>query len=120
MLASALLDAIVDPGVLSGDITYHPPDGSPINILDLDKQGLKELRWEEISMVFQGAMSSFNPVRKIRTHFVETLDAHDYDIDEGMERTRGILEDLYLDPDRVLDSYPHELSGGMNSARSSP
>ncbi|ELZ15427.1 peptide ABC transporter ATPase [Haloterrigena salina JCM 13891] len=113
MLASALLDAIVDPGVLYGDITYHPPDGSPIDILDLDKQGLKELRWEEISMVFQGAMSSFNPVRKIRTHFVETLDAHDYDIDEGIERTEGILEDLYLDPDRVLDSYPHELSGGM-------
>ncbi|SEW31342.1 dipeptide ABC transporter ATP-binding protein [Natrinema salifodinae] len=113
MLASALLDAIVDPGALFGDITYYPPDDDPIDILDLDKQGLKELRWEEISMVFQGAMSSFNPVRKIRTHFVETLDAHDYDIDEGMERTRGILEDLYLDPERVLDSYPHELSGGM-------
>ncbi|MFP8953487.1 ABC transporter ATP-binding protein [Natrialbaceae archaeon A-arb3/5] len=113
MLASALLDAIVDPGVLYGDITYHPSDGSPINILDLDKQGLKELRWEEISMVFQGAMSSFNPVRKIKTHFVETLDAHDYDIDAGMERTRGILEDLYLDPERILESYPHELSGGM-------
>ncbi|ELY97735.1 ABC transporter ATP-binding protein [Natrialba aegyptia] len=113
MLASALLDAIVDPGVLYGDITYYPADGGPINILDLDKQGLKELRWEEISMVFQGAMSSFNPVRKLRTHFVETLDAHDYDIDEGMDRTWTILEDLYLDPERVLDSYPHELSGGM-------
>lgn len=113
MLASALLDAIVDPGVLYGDITYHPPNDAPIDILDLDKQGLKELRWEEISMVFQGAMSSFNPVRKIKTHFVETLDAHDYDIDEGMERTKGILEDLYLDPERILESYPHELSGGM-------
>ncbi|WP_247004237.1 ABC transporter ATP-binding protein [Halosolutus gelatinilyticus] len=113
MLASALLDAIVDPGILHGDITYRPPDGEPIDILNLDKQGLKELRWEEISMVFQGAMSSFNPVRKIRTHFVETLDAHDYDIDEGMERAKDILADLYLDPERVLDSYPHELSGGM-------
>ncbi len=113
MLASALLDAVVDPGVAYGDITYRPTDGEPVDVLDLDKQGLKELRWETISMVFQGAMSSFNPVRKIRTHFVETLDAHDYDIDEGMERAEGILEDLYLEPDRVLDSYPHELSGGM-------
>lgn len=113
MLASALLDAIVDPGVVYGDITYQPTDGEPVDVLDLDKQGLKEFRWETIAMVFQGAMSSFNPVRKIRTHFVETLDAHDYDIDEGMERAEGILEDLYLEPERVLDSYSHELSGGM-------
>ncbi|RKD89204.1 ABC transporter ATP-binding protein [Halopiger aswanensis] len=113
MLASALLDAVVDPGLLSGEITYRPPDGDPIDVLDLDKDELKEFRWEEVSMVFQGAMSSFNPVRKIRTHFVETLSAHDYNVEEGMRRTRGILEDLYLDPDRVLESYPHELSGGM-------
>ncbi|MFC6825158.1 ABC transporter ATP-binding protein [Halopelagius fulvigenes] len=113
MLASALLDAIVDPGVLTGDVTYYPNDGAPVDVLDLDKQGLKEFRWEEVSMVFQGAMSSFNPVRKIRTHFVETLTAHDYNVEEGVERAHRLLSDLYLDPERVLDSYPHELSGGM-------
>ncbi|WP_423747506.1 ABC transporter ATP-binding protein (plasmid) [Haladaptatus sp. SPP-AMP-3] len=113
MLASALLDAVVDPGVLTGDITYHPKRGQPIDVLDLEGRDLKEFRWEQVSMVFQGAMSSFNPVRSIRTHFVETLNAHDYDIDEGMQRAHQLLEDLYLDPDRVLDSYPHELSGGM-------
>ncbi|UPM44301.1 ABC transporter ATP-binding protein [Halocatena salina] len=113
MLASALLDAVVDPGLLTGEITYYPDDGAPVDVLDLDSNELQAFRWAEISMVFQGAMSSFNPVRKIRTHFVETLNAHDYDIEDGMRRTRGVLEDLYLDPDRVLDSYPHELSGGM-------
>ncbi|WP_224337985.1 ABC transporter ATP-binding protein [Haloprofundus halobius] len=113
MLASAFLDAIVDPGVLSGDITYYPESGEPVDVLGLDKGELKELRWEQISMVFQGAMSSFNPVRNIRTHFVETLTAHDYNVDEGMERAEQLLSDLYLDPERVLDSYPHELSGGM-------
>ncbi|WP_424005176.1 ABC transporter ATP-binding protein (plasmid) [Haloarcula salina] len=113
MLASALLDAVVDPGVLSGEITYHPEDGASQNILEYDKSELKQYRWEEVAMVFQGAMSSFNPVREIRTHFVETLTAHDYDVDEGMERARQLLRDLYLDPDRVLDAYPHELSGGM-------
>ena len=71
------------------------------------------MRWEDISMVFQGAMSSFNPTMKIRGHFAETLDAHDADRTAGMERARELLSDLYLDPDRVLDSYPHELSGGM-------
>ncbi|AHG01638.1 peptide ABC transporter ATPase (plasmid) [Halostagnicola larsenii XH-48] len=113
MLASALLDAVVDPGLLTGDLTYYPDDGGSVNILDLEKDELQEFRWEQISMVFQGAMSSFNPVRKIRTHFVETLSAHDYAVDEGMQRTKDILEDLYLDPERVLESYPHELSGGM-------
>ncbi|RRJ30091.1 ABC transporter ATP-binding protein [Halocatena pleomorpha] len=113
MLASALLDAVVDPGVLTGEITYYPEDGAPVDVLELDKDELQAFRWAEISMVFQGAMSSFNPVRELRTHFVETLNAHGYDVEDGMERTRGILKNLYLDPDRVLDSYPHELSGGM-------
>jgi len=113
MLASALLDAVVNPGLLEGEITYRPTSDEEVDVLDLNKEELREFRWEEISMVFQGAMSSFNPVRSIRTHFVETLDAHDYDVDEGMARARDILSNLYLNPDRVLDAYSHELSGGM-------
>jgi len=113
MLASAMLDAVVDPGVLSGQITYYPQDGEPVNVLGLSDDELRKLRWEEISMVFQGAMSSFNPTMSIKGHFVETLEAHDYDRQEGMERARQLLSDLYLEPDRVLKSYPHELSGGM-------
>jgi len=113
MLASAMLDAVVDPGVLSGEITYHPENGAPVDVLNLDKRELKQLRWEDISMVFQGAMSSFNPTMKVGDHFQETLDAHGYDISEGMVRVEQLLSDLYLDPERVLGSYPHELSGGM-------
>jgi len=113
MFASALLDAVVEPGVLTGDITYHPPDGNPVDVLNLSTEELRQLRWEEIAMVFQGAMSSFNPTMEIRDHFELTLEAHDHDLDEGMEQARELLEDLYLEPDRVLDSYPHELSGGM-------
>lgn len=113
MLASALLDAVVKPGKLTGDITYSPEDGTEIDLLDLTDDQLKKLRWEEIAMVFQGAQSSFNPTISIRTHFEETMKAHDYDIDRGMNNARELLTDLYLQPDRVLESYPHELSGGM-------
>ncbi len=113
MFASAFLDAIVDPGTISGEITYHPDAGGEIDILDLNKSELNQFRWEEIAMVFQGAMSSFNPVRTINTHFVETLTAHGHTVSEGMDRARTILSDLYMDPERVLQSYPHELSGGM-------
>jgi peptide/nickel transport system ATP-binding protein len=113
MFASALLDAVVNPGRLDGEITYHPKDGESIDLLDLDESELRSLRWEEISMVFQGAMSSWNPTMNIKSHFRETLQAHNYDTTEGMERARQLLSDLYLDPERVLGSYPHELSGGM-------
>lgn len=114
MLSSALLNAIVDPGQPSGDVTYFPRDGrDPVSVLDLSDADLKQFRWEEVAMVFQGAMSSFNPVMKIRSHFRETLQDHNRDVRAGMERARDLLRDVYLDPDRVLDSYPHELSGGM-------
>ena len=113
MLASAMLDAVVDPGVLSGEVTYYPEDREPVNVLELSDEELRRTRWEDISMVFQGAMSSFNPTMSVKGHFVETLEAHDYDVGEGLDRARQLLSDLYLDPDRVLSSYPHELSGGM-------
>ncbi|QLH82050.1 ABC transporter ATP-binding protein [Halosimplex pelagicum] len=113
MFASALLDAVVEPGNLTGDITYHRENGDSVDILGLSDEELRQLRWEEVSMVFQGALSSFNPTLDVRTHFEETIDAHGTDMDEGMSHARELLSDLYLNPDRVLDSYPHELSGGM-------
>ncbi|MFC7157816.1 dipeptide ABC transporter ATP-binding protein [Halomarina halobia] len=114
MLASAMLDAVDEPGRLTGEVTYYPPDGDPVDVLNLSGAELKRLRWEEIAMVFQGAMSSFNPTMTIASHFEETLKAHDADVGAGMDRARRLLSDLYLDPERVLESYPHELSGGMS------
>ncbi|WP_114579017.1 ABC transporter ATP-binding protein [Saliphagus sp. LR7] len=113
MFASALLDAVVRPGRTSGEITYFSESGDKIDVLGLDDKDLKKFRWEEISMVFQGAMNSFNPTITIEKHFKETLKAHDYNVEEGLDRAREILSDLYLDPDRIFRSYTHELSGGM-------
>ena len=113
MLASSMLNAVVDPGVLSGDITYYTEDGEAIDVLGLSDADLRRFRWEAVSMVFQGAMNSFNPVLTIREHFRDTLEAHDANNEEALERGYELLEDLYLEADRVLDSYPHELSGGQ-------
>ncbi|AHG01374.1 peptide ABC transporter ATPase (plasmid) [Halostagnicola larsenii XH-48] len=113
MLASSFLNAVVEPGVSTGDVTYYSHDGEPTNVLELSESELDRFRWEEVAMVFQGAMSSFNPVLKIRTHFRETLQDHNRDVGAGMQRARELLESVYLDPDRILDSYAHELSGGM-------
>lgn len=113
MFAASLLDAVEEPGVLTGDIIYHTDEGREVDILGLSKEELKRLRWEEIAMVFQGALDSFNPTQTIEGHFKETILAHDMNLADGMEHGRQLLSDLYLEPDRVLDSYPHELSGGM-------
>jgi peptide/nickel transport system ATP-binding protein len=113
MFASALLDAVVDPGRLSGEVTYNPEDGESFDVLELSEEELRQFRWEEVSMVFQGAMNSFNPTKKIRNHFVETLEAHNYDVEDGLEHARELIGDLFMEPNNVMDSYPHELSGGM-------
>mgnify|MGYP000053039492 FL=1 len=114
MLASALLDAVPKPGMTTGEITYYPEDErDEVSVLELEKKELKSVRWEDISMVFQGAMSSFNPTMTIRGHFLETIDAHNMDRDERMRHGEELLKDLHLNPTRVLDSYPNELSGGM-------
>ncbi|WP_255171451.1 ABC transporter ATP-binding protein [Natrononativus amylolyticus] len=113
MFASAMLNAVVEPGVATGEVIYHPRDGEPVDVLSLTDTQLEKFRWEEIAMVFQGAMSSWNPTMKIEDHFIETIKAHGKNVEERMAHGRQLIADLYMDPDRVLGAYPHELSGGM-------
>ena len=113
MLASSMLDAVPEPGKTTGTMTFHTTKGEELDVLELDDETLRRFRWEAVSMVFQGAMNSFNPVMTIRDHFKDTLEAHDANNKENFQRGIQLLEDLYLDPDRILESYPHELSGGQ-------
>lgn len=113
MFASSLLDAVVEPGLATGNVTYYPEEGDPVDVLNLEEEELRQFRWEEVAMVDQGAMDSFNPTMAIEGHFRETILAHDRNLEEGMARARELLSELYLDPDRIMNSYPHELSGGM-------
>ena len=113
MFAAALLDAVVEPGLLHGDITYYPDESEPIEVLDLRQDKLRQFRWNEVSMVFQGALASFNPTIRIGAHFRETLEVHGVSIEEGMSRAEQLLTELHLEPERILESYAHELSGGM-------
>jgi len=113
MFADSLLNGVVNPGRLTGDIIYHKTPEESTNIVELSQEEIRRFRWKEVAMVSQAALDSFNPVVKIGTHFEETLEEHDADIQSGMERARRILSDLYLNPQRIFDSYAHELSGGM-------
>ena len=113
MCAFSLLDAIEEPGVVTGDVTYYPEDGEPIDVLSLTKEELNEIRWEEIAMVSQAAQTAFNPSMKIGDHFRETVARHGRKESWGIEHGHELLAELHLPPESVMDSYPHELSGGM-------
>ncbi|THV28022.1 ABC transporter ATP-binding protein [Glycomyces paridis] len=105
--------------ITSGSLTYRLKDGSTQDLLAMKKEQLRRFRWNEAAMVFQGAMNAFNPVIRIIDHFADTL--RDHDCGDGKKWTKAavearageLLETVRLDPDRVLQSYPHELSGGM-------
>ena len=74
---------------------------------------IEEIRWKSLSYIMQGSMSVLNPLRKVGRIF-EDFAARPLGLSGSAFRQRvvGHLERLKLDP-RVLNSYPHELSGGM-------
>ncbi len=64
-------------------------------------------------MVFQSAMNALNPVLRVGTQFVDMMQAHErVSKHDALDRARELLELVGIDPRRV-DSYPHQLSGGM-------
>ena len=84
---------------------------------EMSKQRLRELRGKEIGVVFQEPGASLDPIRKIRTQFYEALKAHDDSVTrrQSAEKAAAILKTLeFPDPQRILNSCPAQLSGGMN------
>src|SRR5207245_2797513 len=99
--------------VTKGEIRYD--DGKrAFDVLSLDAERLRRFRWADCAMVFQAALSAFNPVITIWEQFLDTGRAHGMgDKHKVHDRTRELLDLVHLDPDRILRAYPHELSGGM-------
>ncbi len=98
----------------AGSVTYHS-DTREYNILDLADNQLAAIRWKDIVMMFQASQNSFNPVILMKEHFIDTAQAHapGWSKKAILAKSRQLLELVRLDADRVLESYPHELSGGM-------
>lgn len=115
-LATGILNCISEPGVISEGQILFIDDDKIIDVGSLNAKQINNFRWEKVSMVFQGAQSALNPVVKIYDQFLETLKVHsDHKIkkeeaDAIFKRSLGYVN---LDAERVLESFPHELSGGM-------
>ncbi|MEY4580971.1 MAG: hypothetical protein RL701_5674 [Pseudomonadota bacterium] len=96
--------------IVSGSIFFEGRD-----LLRLDERELRKLRGKSISMVFQEPMTALNPVYSVARQIGEVLRLH-----EGMSRADARARTIELlkvvgipAPERRVDSYPHELSGGM-------
>jgi peptide/nickel transport system ATP-binding protein len=85
----------------------------PADVLKMQPDELRRLRWREIAIVFQSAMNALNPMLKVRDQLLDVIHAHmRMPRDQAQERA-GSLLDLVGIPRSRLRSYPHELSGGM-------
>ena len=86
-----------------------------VDLLALDEKQMRGLRGNHISMIFQEPMTSLNPVQKCGEQVVEMLRLHeDVDHKEARRRTIELFEEVLLPrPEKIFDSYPHEISGGQ-------
>jgi oligopeptide/dipeptide ABC transporter ATP-binding protein len=107
----SIMRLVGPPGrIEGGEILFDGRD-----LLKLDGEEMRKLRGDRISMVFQQPQSSLNPVWDVGRQIAEVLELH-RNMKRGPARARA-LELLRMvgiaDPERRLNSYPHEMSGGM-------
>lgn len=115
-LSSSVIRCISEPGrIADGDVVFIKNDGTEIFVNKLTEKQLKKFRWQRVSMVFQAAQSALNPVMTVEEQFLETMAAHGVtgDKKQQLQHCKQLLDYVKLDAERVLGSYPHELSGGM-------
>ena len=110
-LALSMLNLVPTPGkIMSGKIIFNGDK----DILSLKGEELRQFRWKQVAMVFQGALGSFNPVLRIGEQTLETITEHEsIDKQKALDKANVLLKLVRLDPERTLKAFPHELSGGM-------
>ena len=113
-LLKTLYTAIDPPLRLIGGKIYYCPSGVEIDVTTLSAEEKRKLRWEVISYVPQGSMSVLNPIQKLKDTYRDFIASHvsGKTRDEAFELARSHIQELGL-PRNILDSYPHQLSGGM-------
>jgi peptide/nickel transport system ATP-binding protein len=114
-LAYAVTRLLRPPGVIvGGSVRLNLDSGPTRDLLAAGASELQGLRWNQLAVVMQSAMHALNPVMSVGAQLTDVLQAHRPDLDRAARRARAgeLLEQVGIPADR-LDSYPHELSGGM-------
>ena len=108
---NAVMGLVRDANVrISGEVIFKGED-----LLARSDEQMRAIRGKEIAMVFQDPMTALTPVYTVGWHIVEQIRLHTtLSKSEARERAIQILDDVGIpDPQRRVDQYPHEFSGGM-------
>ena len=111
-LIRSALGLLNDNGLVTrGDIYYKGT-----NLLELSEKDIRNIRGAEIGMIFQDAKSSLCPIRTIGEQIIESMSAHGkVDRAEAKTKSLELFDKLnFKDGEKIWNSYPFELSGGMN------
>jgi glutathione transport system ATP-binding protein len=101
--------------IVSGEIRFRRRSGACIDIVQQPPRALRDLRGNDIAMIFQEPMTSLNPVSRIGDQIAEAVVLHqDMTRKQARQQALEMLKLVRLpEPERQLDQYPHQLSGGM-------
>ena len=113
--ALALMKLLPATFTQSGTMTLRPPDiDEPINVERRTEAGMQVVRWRHVSLVFQGAMNSLDPVKRIDHQIAEAIQLHERVATSSDLRARigELLTTVGLTP-ALGRRYPHQLSGGQ-------
>jgi peptide/nickel transport system ATP-binding protein len=109
--AMSLLGLLPVNGRASGSVKLQGEE-----LIGADKRRLREIRGQEIAVIFQEPMTALNPVYTVGFQIVEALQVHFKSMTkaQGKKRALELLKMVELpDPEKAFNSYPHELSGGQ-------
>jgi peptide/nickel transport system ATP-binding protein len=110
-LALCLLSAVPPPGRVTGGSVFMDGVGE---VTGLSRAKLREVRGGRVGYVFQASQNSLNPLKTVGKQLLDLGRAHDVEDLRGLiARARELCALMGMDGARVLDSYQHELSGGM-------
>ncbi len=101
--------------IAGGQLLFDRRDGEEMDLSDADQDLMKQIRGNEIGMIFQEPMTALNPVFTVERQLTEGLRIHkDMSKSQAEERALELLRQVRIpEPERRLKQYPHELSGGM-------
>jgi peptide/nickel transport system ATP-binding protein len=112
-LALGLIRLLPSAARITGGSVIFRGERGTVDVLRLNGRGLRQYRWRDCAMVFQSALNALNPVLKIKSQVQDTARAHgEHDARKIEDRALSLFEAVRLDPERVYDAYPHQLSGG--------
>ncbi len=104
---------------VEGKALFRPVDGIAADLLSLPESAMRSHRGRHISMIFQEPMTSLNPVQRCGRQVAEMLQMHTAEgfpssAREQRERVLELFNEVRLPrPEKIFDSYPHEISGGQ-------